>query len=366
MCDDTRAPLGFLRVAARLALLLAAVLALAACGGDDEPDAAEPGATETAPADTAEAEKTQLELKTIGIMGPVDAAEIIKLATDATDEAAKALGWETIRVDPGGDPARMASGMTSLVNSNVDAIVLTTMEPATIQAGLQSAADAGIPVINTHTLTQSSDLFAGEYFLDPPAEFDLLLERMQEDVPEGSQIGVINLPQFLNAKIAGDLIAEAAPDAGWDVVASHDANLLDLVPDTQRAVGDMLRANPQIDAIFGCCDFVPAGAVAAIRAANADIKVYALHGIPSVIPQVESGLAVVEVADYQKGAIAAIDVLARYFAADEPIPKELPSEFAYELAIVDDTNVDAGYPFPTEEVLAPFLERWEEMYEPAG
>jgi ABC-type sugar transport system substrate-binding protein len=338
-------------------LALICVFALPACGGDDD------DGDEAAQTQTEAGEKVTLEKKTIGIMGPVDAAEIIKLANDATEQAAEALGWEVVRVDPGGDPAKMASGMTSLVNRGVDAIVLTTMEPATIASGLRAAEQKGIPVIDTHTLTQSAEQFDGEYFLPPNDEFQLLLDRMKEDLPEGSQIGVINLPQFLNAKIAGDNIKKAAPDAGWEIVASHDADLANLVPDTQRAVGDMLRANPGIDAIFGCCDFVPAGGVPAIRQSGKDIKLYALHGIPSVLPQVRSGIAIVEVADYQLGGVVAIDVLADHFANGAEIPKQMPDEFDWDMTILDDSNVGDGYPYPTQEVLAPFLERWEERYE---
>ncbi len=309
--------------------------------------------------------KVKLPKKTIGIMGPVDAAEIIKLATDATDQAAKALGWKTIRVDPGGDPAKMAAGMTSLVNAKVDAIVLTTMEPAWVQSGLRAAKQKGIPVIDTHTLTQSSPSFAGEYFLDPPTEFSLLLARMKQDLPRGSELGVINLPQFLNAKIAGDLIKSAAKQAGWKIVASHDADLQNLVPDTQRAVGDMIRANPGIDAVFGCCDFVPPGAVPAIKSSGKNIRVYALHGIPSVIPQVKSGLAVVEIADYQLGGIVAIDALAKHFATGVKIPKTMPSQYRYHMLVVDQFNAGA-YPFPTATVLAPFKAMWAKQYIKAG
>ena len=224
------------------------------------------GASTASPAAPAAVQKAQLPMKTIGVMGPVDAAEIIKLSTDATIAADRALGWKTMRVDPGGDPAKMASGMTSLVNARVDAIVLTTIEPATIASGLRAAKARDIPVIDTHTKTQSSALFAGEYFLPPRTEFNLLLARMKRDLPRGSEIGTLNLPQFLNAKLAGDYIKQAARANGWKIVASHDTNLQNLVPDAQRAAGDMIRANPGIDAIFGCCDFAPAGAVPAIRA----------------------------------------------------------------------------------------------------
>ena len=118
-------------------------------------------------------------------MGPVNAAEIIKLGTDATVAAAKALGWKTIQVDPGGDPAKMAAGMTSLVNARSTRSSLTTIEPGVIASGLRAAKKAGIPVIDTHTLTHSSPLFAGEYFLSPPKEFALLHRPDEEGHPGG-------------------------------------------------------------------------------------------------------------------------------------------------------------------------------------
>jgi ABC-type sugar transport system substrate-binding protein len=308
--------------------------------------------------------KTKLPMKTIGVMGPVDAAEIIKLSTDATVQAARSLGWKTVRVDPGGDPAKMGAGMTSLVNSDVDAIVLTTIEPSTIASGLRAAKARKIPVIDTHTLTQSSPLFAGEYFLPPRTEFNLLLARMKRDLPSGSEIGTINLPQFLNAKLAGDYIKQAAEANGWRIVASHDTDLQNLVPDAQRAVGDMIRANPGIDAIFGCCDFAPAGAVPAIRAAGSAVKIYALHGVASAMPQAESGLAVLEVADYQRGAIVAVDQLARHFATGAAIPKRMPGR--YQMKIVDQADAGAGFPYPTAKVLAPFKAKWARLYTKAG
>ena len=318
-----------------------------------------------APSETAQS-KIRLERKTIGVMGPVNAAEIIKLGTDATVAAARALGWRTIQVDPLGDPAKMASGMTSLVNSNVDAIVLTTIEPAVIASGLRAAKAKGIPVINTHTLTHSSPLFAGEYFLSPQRENRLLFQRMRRDLPRGSQIGLVELPQFLNAKIASDLMVAEARRRGWRIVARHDADLANLVGDTQRAVGDMIRANPGIDAIWGCCDFAPTGAAPAIRSSGRNIRVYALHGIPSAMASARSGRAVLEVAEYQKGGMIAMDELAAFFARKNPIAKRTPRQFAYKQTIVDRSNARRGYPYPTGPMLAQFKKRWARLYIPAS
>jgi len=290
--------------------------------------------------------RIKLPKKTIGIMGPVDAAEVIKLVNDAAEKAAKTLGWKTIRVDPGGDPAKMAAGMTSLVNAHVNAIVLTTMEPSTIASGLRAAARAKIPVIDTHTKTQSSKYFAGEYFLPPTKEFNLLLGRMKKALPRGSKIATINLPQFLNAKIAGDQIKAAA--------------------DVQKATGDILRANPDLKAVWGCCDFAPAGAVPSIRAARKNVRVYALHGVPSTIQFAKAGSAVVEMASYQQGAIAAIDLLAAHFARGAKIPKHLPKSMAYQMKIVDKSNAGKGFPYPTNKLLAPFKKKWAKLYIKAG
>ena len=50
------------------------------------------------PTEAVAAGKIGLPKETIGVMGPINAAEIIKLGTDATVAAAKALGWKTVQV----------------------------------------------------------------------------------------------------------------------------------------------------------------------------------------------------------------------------------------------------------------------------
>ena len=310
--------------------------------------------------------KTKLPKKTIGIMGPVDAAEIIKLGNDATQQAAKALGWKVIRVDPGGDPAKMASGMTSLVNSRVDAIVLQTIEPGQVAAGLRAAHAKGIPVFDTGTTDAPSPLITARYYVSPPTEFGLLHERMKKDVPSGSEIGAIFLPQFVNADIADKLLQANGPKAGWKIVATHDSDLTNLVGDTTKAVTDMLNAHPNIKAVWGCCDFAATGAVPAIHSLGKNVPVYALHGVPSTVQLAKAGGVVVEVGSYQLGGILAIDQLAQHWARGAAIAKLPPKQYPYRYVIVDKANADAGYPFPTSKVIAPFLAKWKKLYLKAG
>jgi ABC-type sugar transport system substrate-binding protein len=316
------------------------------------------------PSTAAGARKVKLPMKTIGIMGPVDAAEIIKLGTDASDMAAKALGWKTVRVDPGGDPAKMASGMNSLVNSHVDAIVLTIIEPGTIQAGLRAAAAKHIPVIDTQAATHVSPLESGTYWQSPVAENNLLIARMKQDLPRGSKIGAIYLPQFFNALIGQQLFVKSAKAQGWNIVAGHDADLANLVPDVKKAVGDMIRANPDIDAIWGCCDFAVAGAVPAIQQSGKKVKLYSLHGVPSSVQFAKSADAKIEIANYQVSSFIAMDVLAKHFATGAAIPKTTPKEFKYQMTVIDKSA--KAYPYPTSQMLAQFKARWSKLYIPAG
>ena len=316
------------------------------------------------PARTTAPQKIKLPMKTIGILGPVDAAEVIKLGTDATATAAKALGWKVINLDPGGDLAKTAADMNSLVTSHVDAIILTIIEPATIQAGLRAAAKAHIPVINTMSQTHSSPLEAGTYWPTPSIEMNLLVGVMKKDLPKGAKLGMIQLPQFYNALIAQQLFRKAAQNAGWNIVATHDADLANLVPDVNKAVGDMIRANPDLSAVWGCCDFTVAGGVPAIQQSGKNVTLYSLHGVPSSVQFVKSANAKIEIANAQISSFIAIDALVKKWTTGAPIPRATPKEFTYQMTVIDKNT--KAYPYPTSRILAQFKSRWAKLYTPAG
>lgn len=62
------------------------------------------------------------------------------------EEAAKAKGWEVNVIDTAGDVAAVISRIEDSVTQKVDAIVIN-VDPTQVAAGLQTAADAKIPVI---------------------------------------------------------------------------------------------------------------------------------------------------------------------------------------------------------------------------
>src|SRR5262249_59590984 len=99
-----------------------------------------------------------------------------------------------------------------LVYARVDSIVWQTIEPGQVAAGLRAAHAKGIPVFDTGTTDAPSPLITARYYVSPPTEFGLLHQRMKKDVPSGSEIGAIFLPQFVNADIADEQLQATEPE----------------------------------------------------------------------------------------------------------------------------------------------------------
>ena len=257
----------------------------------------------------------------------------------------------------------MASGMNSLVDAKVDAIVLWIIEPATIQAGLRAAKRAGIPVISTGSATHPSPLIAGILLALAPGRKRGTDRESEAKPPSGSEIGSIQLPQFYNAQIAERLFTKSAKTQGWKIVARHDSDLSNLVPDVKKSVETWSVPTPESTRL-GLCDFAVAGAIPAIQQAGKKVTLYSMHGVPSSIQFVKGRNAFVQVSNYQLASFAAIDVLAKWFTQKTPIPKATPKAFAYKVTLIDKST--KVYPYPTSQLLAQFKARWARMYTKAG
>ena len=134
----------------------------------------------------------------------------------------------------------------------------------------------------------------------------------------------------------------------------------------QKAVGDMIRANPGIDAIWGCCDFAPTGAIPAIRSSGQERQDLRPARNPLVDlerqgwPRRARGIRVPEGRHHRDGR-------ARGLLRDEESDREADAEqFAYKQKIVDKANAGKGYPYPTAPMLAPVQEEVGEALHPAG
>ena len=68
------------------------------------------------------------------------------MAIEGFEASAAEKGWEVNVIDTAGDVAAVISRIEDSVTQNVDAIVIN-VDPAQVNVGLQSAKEAGIPVV---------------------------------------------------------------------------------------------------------------------------------------------------------------------------------------------------------------------------
>jgi ribose transport system substrate-binding protein len=111
--------------------------------------------------------------KTIGIVPCGLAVPGCALLAEGAEEAAKALGWNSITVDGRSDPQATVQAIHSLIARHVDAIDLAVIQPESVSEQIEEATDAGIEVVTTFTpdvtefggtaTVRQEDERAGEY-----------------------------------------------------------------------------------------------------------------------------------------------------------------------------------------------------------
>lgn len=84
--------------------------------------------------------------QSVTVVTPYLAQPGTQMYLEGFEAEAKAKGWDVNVVDTAGDVAAVIARIEDAVTQNVDAIVIN-VDPAQVAAGLQTAADANIPVV---------------------------------------------------------------------------------------------------------------------------------------------------------------------------------------------------------------------------
>jgi ribose transport system substrate-binding protein len=378
-------------MAARRALLLGPILALAcACGGDggDTPD------DDEMPADVAGARAVIAEYKAIPKFvapGPAfDAVRHLKGKTvfeipitsevpfitaveEGMRQAAEMVGANLVVYPNQGEPSQWAQGIRTAIAQDADAITLFAQNPALLGPQIAQAERAGIPVIVVRT--------SGEE------------ERCQSD-RDGEVYGTTCVPgPFEQAgRIEADwVIADSGGDANVLVITSSDARstipllkglrgefagkcpacsvrYVDVpIPDwsqrVQTEVQSALLRDRGIDYIIPIYDSMSQYVVPAIRASNATerVKISTFNGTPFVLEMLQDD----DVVSMDVGenlawvGWATMDQAFRAIAGLGPARSEHTP-----LRIFDDSNVDdAGRPPQLDQGYGEaFVRGYEELW----
>ena len=267
---------------------------------------------------------TALSAETVAVITPYLAQPGTQFYVEAFEARADALGWEVNVVDTAGDVAAVISRIEDAVTQNVDAIVIN-VDPAQIGAGLQAAADAGIPVVGMDA--GADPLVAANVTSNGYAM------AAETAVYVANRLGGMgNVVMFVFDPFPPVQVRGAVADA---VFANHpDITVIDRITpdvsdggiaDARAKMEAVLAANPEpgsINAVWAAWDQPAIGALQAIEAAGRAGEGIVVTGIDAN-PQAREAIAAggnfeASVAqDFAGIGSTAADTVARILAGEE-------------------------------------------------
>lgn len=204
--------------------------------------------------------------------------------------AESGLNVEVNEVNAGGDPAKENDGMSQFIAADVDAIVLSASSADGSVAGVEAAAEAGIPVVCYNTCINEADMaeYIYAYAYGDPVDMGHQLGEaaaayFAEAGIDAPQIGVLNC-EFVEVCVQRREGFEAAlteAELDYTIVDNQEATVLD---DALRVGGEMLTANPDLDAFMGESGGATEGAIRAVEEAGTDTVVFG-HDMTTAIAE---------------------------------------------------------------------------------
>jgi ABC-type sugar transport system substrate-binding protein len=330
-----------------IAGLAASCALVAACGSsDDGASTASGGPTSTAAPTVHSGPKLSIPSgsnpavanKTVGVVTLTSASEVFSREYDAIRKAATVLGWKVKQANMNGDVSKAGAATQNLLQAGVDGIILQSVEPSLL--GAKAVADAkakGVPIVETFSVfnsTTSKGVLTASVNSDYAAAQADVDKRMHVDIGTGGEIALVNdklasegvVPeQQLRKDVAGKL----------KIVATHQMNYANLVPDISATVSTWLTQYPNLKGVWCPYDGPCVGAAQAIQSANKPVRVYSQDGVTSILKLMRQGVDIVTAASPLEYANwLAVDQLnsiwaKRDFEADQLIP----------YVIIDKSNV---------------------------
>ncbi|MFJ8247525.1 ribose ABC transporter substrate-binding protein RbsB [Peribacillus asahii] len=255
-------------------LMVLSLMVLAACSSESklENNKAEP--------------KESMEDVTVGVSISTLNNPFFVSLKEGIEAKAKEKGMKVSVVDAQDDTAKQVSGIEDLILKKVDLLIINPTDSAAISSAVQSANDAGIPVI---TVDRSAD------------EGEVVTFIASDNVAGGEQAAKYIVEQLgENAKVVeleGVSGASATRERGegfhniadkqLDVLSSQTAEF-----DRTKGLNvmeNMLQGNKDIQGVFAHNDEMALGAIEAIKATGKDILVVGFDGNEDALKAVEAG-----------------------------------------------------------------------------
>ncbi len=212
--------------------------------------------------------------------------------TNAAKEAAAEYGVELTINDPKQKVEAQVAALETFIASGMDAIIVTSIDPAALNPVVKKARAQGIKVVVHTTKLDEYDAWVAADEYDMGMTLGLQAgEWIRDKLGGRAEVGILNydiIPQVINRKKGIiDGIKKHAPAAV--VVGDQTAGS---PPDGMRAAENFLQANPKIKVICGINDGGALGAYEAVKAAGLatdDFFIGGIDAVPEAIAKIKEG-----------------------------------------------------------------------------
>lgn len=246
----------WLRYLAGVVAVVAVAGLVAACGSDDGDSGADASGSG---GDSGSSEKF-----TIGVSNPIAANPAVNNWQKGVEVQAESLGMDVLAVDANLDPNKQLADVQSLLDRDVDAILISPLDPTGLAPVFEKAKSKGVPIIGWSA--GEGPFYATDFETSDFAAGKEAAETIAEQVGEGAKVAAIQgVPQIPIAKFRGDGFKEGAKAAGLDIVAEQ-VNAKDSA-DGARPIADAWRTKygSELKAIFSYNDPSALGAASVVQ-----------------------------------------------------------------------------------------------------
>lgn len=215
---------------------------------------------------------------------------------EGAEKKAKEEGIDITTVDAQNDPAKQVSDVEDLIQKGIDVLLINPTDSAAITAAIESANNAGIPVITVDRSAEGGEVVA-HIASDNTAGGKMAGEYLAEALGgSGKVIELEGIPGSSAARERGKGFNEAiATTSGIEVVAKQPANF-----DRSQGLSvmeNLLQSNKDIQAVFAHNDEMALGAVEALKAAGLEnVIVVGFDATDDAVKAVEEGTMAATVA----------------------------------------------------------------------
>ncbi|MFN3577804.1 MAG: substrate-binding domain-containing protein [Tabrizicola sp.] len=206
-------------------------------------------------------------------------------------------GNEYIPVDAGGSAAKQLQDIEKMIEQGVDALVIQPVDKDEIMAGVERAAQAGIPMIAYDRLIEHEKVFYITF--DNVGVGRLIAAIVKQAQPTGNYVIIKGDPGDANTGFLRQGMEEVigAAVASGQIKIVGEANADGWRPENAKAIMEkaLTETGNQVDAVLAQNDSMAGGAIEALTAAGLTIPIGGQDGDPAALNRVAMGTQTVSV-----------------------------------------------------------------------